>query len=156
MSDQRNILQNLFREENRYANFGSLLMRIHISGFRCHTSTVIEVESPISAFCGLNGTGNSTVLQLAAVAYKKGQHEDIRYYIKDFIIPGILDEPFAADASVEFGYWQEDRTIKKLSITRSQAEKRWRGYRTLPNRSVYFSLIWPAGTTTISTEFPKK
>ena len=68
MKDQRNTLAALFEPNNRYENFGEAIIRMHVSGFRCHSNTVIEVESPITAFCGLNGTGKSTLLQLAALA----------------------------------------------------------------------------------------
>jgi predicted ATPase len=140
MTDQRNILQNLFLEENRYTNFGSVLMFFIVMGFRCHTTTIIEIESPITAYCGLNGTGKSTLLQLAAAAYKKPSEESHRYYIKDFIVSGTLDPtPFLPDASVLYGYWQENRTIKKVIITRSDPEKRWQGYKKQPSRYVYFA-----------------
>jgi predicted ATPase len=140
MSDQRNKLQALFAPENRYPNFGDVLMQIKVNGFRCHVSTVVEFDSPITAFCGLNGTGKSTLLQLAAAAYRNiagGLH---RYYVRDFIVSGTLDPaPFSPDASVEYGYWQEDRTIKRVTITRSDPEKRWRGYKRQPERPVYFA-----------------
>lgn len=140
MPDHRNRLQGLFSVENRYANFGNLLMRIKIQGFRCHDLTIIDIENPITAFCGLNGTGKSTLLQLAAAAYSKIDSETRRYYIKDFIVSGILDPaPFKTDAVVEYGYWQEERTIKTVYIKRSESEKRWAGYRSQPKRTVYFA-----------------
>ena len=140
MNDQRSTLQSLFREENRYANFGAVLMSLIVMGFRCHVATIIEIESPITAFCGLNGTGKSTLLQLAAAAYRKASDGNHRYYIKDFIVSGTLDPaPFCPDASVLYSYWQENRTIKGVVITRSDPEKRWRGYKKQPPRTVYFA-----------------
>lgn len=140
MPDHRNRLQNLFSEDNRYANFGNLLMKIKVQGFRCHDLTIIDIENPITAFCGLNGTGKSTLLQLAAVAYAKPDSVSRRYYIKDFIVSGILDPaPFRTDAVVEYSYWHEDRTVKTIAIKRSESEKRWSGYRPQPKRTVYFA-----------------
>lgn len=140
MNDQRNKLQEMFKESNRYANFGSILLYLNIKGFRCHNLTIIEIESPITAFCGLNGTGKSTILQLAAAAYKKADgDENRRFYIKDFIISGKLDPtPFTPDSSVEYGYWQENRTLKKVAINRRDPEKRWR-YGNQPSRHVFFA-----------------
>ncbi len=62
MSDLRDVLMSKFSEPNRYANFGSVIMQMHIQGFRCHENTVIDIKCPITAFCGLNGTGKSTIL----------------------------------------------------------------------------------------------
>jgi predicted ATPase len=111
-----------------------------VKGFRCHSSTTISIESPITAFCGLNGTGKSTILHLAAVAYKR--QDDVRKYIGDYIVTGTLDpSPFTNDASIEYGYWQDDRTIEKVTIKRDQPGSRWRGYKARPARSIYFAGI---------------
>lgn len=139
MSDHRNKLQALFVPEHRYANFGDVLVRLNVQGFRCHSSTTVEIESPITAFCGLNGTGKSTLLQLSAAAYKN-RSGDARYYVRDFIVSGTLDPaPFSPDASVEYGYWQENRSTRRVTITRSDPEKRWRGYKRQSTRRVYFA-----------------
>lgn len=127
----------MFVEANRYSNFGDVLMRIHIQGFRCHTNTLIEIDSPITALCGLNGTGKSTILQIAAAAYTEGM---ARYYIKDFLVVGTLDpNPFRDDASVEFKFWQEDRSLKSLTLSRNAETKRWQGYARRPRRFVFFA-----------------
>ena len=65
MTDPRNILQDKFAESDRFSNFGNVLTQMDIQGFRCHQNTVIDIRCPITAFCGLNGTGKSTILQLA-------------------------------------------------------------------------------------------
>jgi len=137
MSNPRNTLQAMFANACRYPNFGDVLMRIHIQGFRCHTNTVVEIDSPITAFCGLNGTGKSTILQIAAAAYTE---ETARYYIKDFLVVGTLDpNPFRNDASVEFKFWQEDRSLKPLTLSRNASTQRWQGYARRPKRFVFFA-----------------
>lgn len=142
MSDPRASLQAKFQPEHRYNNFGDVLVQMHVKGFRCHSNTLIEIQSPISAFCGLNGTGKSTLLQLAAAAYDRPDRNSPRYYIKYFLVVGTLDpNPFTDDARVEFKFWQEDRSVKILTISRRAQTKRWSGYtRRLP-RSVLFAGI---------------
>jgi predicted ATPase len=140
MADPRNTLQQLFAKESRFDNFGDVLVSLHVQGFRCHTNTLIEIESPITAFSGLNGTGKSTLLQLSAVAYNKSLGNNDRYHISSFIVAGTLDpQPYTDAASVEHGYWQANRTPKRLTVTRRIAQKRWSGYRSQPVRQVYFA-----------------
>ena len=140
MADPKNKLQKMYEVPNRYANFGDCLVSMHVRGFRCHTDTMIEAHSPITAFCGLNGTGKSTLLQLAATAYRRPGGEPGRYYIASFIVAGTLDPaPYAVGATAEFGYWQEDRSPRKLSVTRFELGKRWTGYKRQPARTVYFA-----------------
>lgn len=138
MSDLRNRLQAMFEETNRFGSFGNVLMQMHVRGFRCHSNTVIEIQSPITAFCGLNGTGKSTLLQLAAVCYR--QHEQWPYYVSDFLVVGALDpNPFSTEASVEYKYWQEKRNLRTLTLSRSSKSSRWQGYRRRPERTVFFA-----------------
>lgn len=140
MTDPRNRLQTMFNNGNRFPNFGNTLMRMHIKGFRCHTNTLIEINSPITAFCGLNGTGKSTLLQLAAAAYIPEITEARKYYIRDFLVVGTLDPgPFANDASVEYKYCQHDRSLKTVTISRKNTTKSWQGYGRRPKRNVYFA-----------------
>ncbi len=142
MTDQRNKLAALFQPNNRYENFGEAIIRMHVSGFRCHSKTVIEVESPITAFCGLNGTGKSTLLQLASVAYKNTQGYP-RQYVKNFIIAGKLDKaPFTPNASVKFEYLQPiatDGTNQTRAVTVSRGNSKWTGYKRQPERRSYFA-----------------
>lgn len=140
MADQRERLQRLFEEANRFSNFGEALTQLVVRGFRCHDSTVVDVRSPITAFCGLNGTGKSTLLQLAACAFQKPSGIEPRFYVRDFIVTGTLDpEPFTRSASIDFSYWQSDRTVRNVKLSRSASESRWRGYMSQPIKSVYFA-----------------
>src|SRR5208283_3680531 len=140
MSDPRTALQKKFAPEHRFNNFGNCLMQMHVQGFRCHSNTLIEVRSPITAFCGLNGTGKSTLLQLAAASYVNPDPNGPCYYIKNFLEAGTLDpSPFTAAAKVEYKFWQEDRTLKSLTISRRSATKRWSGYTRRLNKVVLFA-----------------
>jgi len=142
MSDSRNRLQSMFLESTRFDNFGNLIMRMHVRGFRCHQNTLIDIQSPITAFCGLNGTGKSTLLQLAAAAYRNPDQNQKCYYIRDFLVVGTLDpSPFTTNASIEFRFWQDNRSLKQLTLSRNQTTKRWQGYSRRPIRRVFFAGI---------------
>lgn len=142
MADPRNKLQEMFKDQNRYANFGDMLIRMHVKGFRCHTDTIIEINSPITAFCGLNGTGKSTLLQLASAAYKRSDAAQPQYYIKDFMVVSTLDPtPFRDDATVEYWFWQDNRSHKTLKLSRNAIKKKWRGYKRRLERYVFFAGI---------------
>ncbi len=137
MSDPRHTLQAKFQPEHRYATFGEVLVRMHIRGFRCHTDTVVEINSPITAFCGLNGTGKSTLLHLAAAAFKDPKHT---YYISSFFVVGKLDPaPFQDEANVEFQYWSKGSRIQTLTISRSPRTARWSGYKRRPEKTTLFA-----------------
>lgn len=140
MADPANDLQTMFDDRHRYNNFGNVLVQMGVWGFRCHDYTVVEVSSPITAFCGLNGTGKSTLLQLAACAYSGVDSSATPYYVKDFLVTGTLDPaPFSEFASVEYRYWQADSAPKIVTLTRNDETKRWLGYSRRPRRSVLFA-----------------
>jgi hypothetical protein len=62
------------------------------------------------------------------------------YYIKNFLEAGTLDpNPFTDDAKVEYKFWQEDRSLKSLTISRRVSTKRWSGYTRRLNRVVLFA-----------------
>ena len=141
-------LANKFSETNRFANYGNCLVQMHVRGFRCHRDTLIEFNSPVTAFCGRNGTGKSTLLQLAAAAYSSPVPADRPFYIRDFLVVGKLDPtPFADDATVELHYWdgvissaeRGPRYVpRKTTLSRNSRTKRWSGYGRRPGRSVLF------------------
>lgn len=141
MSDPRNTLQSKFAPGNRFANFGNVLIRMRVRGFRCHANTLVEVRSPVTAFCGINGTGKSTLLQLLAVAYKR-HAPAVSYYVKDFLVIGPLDPaPFSDTAEVELVFWKNPSDRQKVTIRRSTKTQRWSGYTRRPGREVYFAGI---------------
>lgn len=141
MSDQKKELQGSFQVGNQFANYGEAILRLIIRGFRNHKSTPINIESPITAFCGVNGTGKSTILQLAAAAYKSPANAE-RYYVSTFILAGTIDtKPFTPDASFEVTYAQptgSDGKIPTRILTVSRSGNAWSGYDLQPERRVVY------------------
>jgi predicted ATPase len=143
MADPRDALQKKFAN-NRYSNFGNCINKITVNGVRGHTTTSVEIRSPITAFSGFNGTGKSTLLQLAAAAYKA---DSSHFFISDFIVRGPLDRsPYTENASVQFGFETEKSPDGKglvspgaVTISYNAKEKRWDGYDRRPIRQVFFA-----------------
>lgn len=103
MPDPRNVLQSKFRLRHRFSNFGNVISKMVVRGFRCHPHTIIDIQSPITAFCGLNGVGKSTLIELAACAYKNSNGQ--RFNISNFFAVGQLDPaPFSTNAYVEYHF----------------------------------------------------
>jgi hypothetical protein len=137
MTDPRNKLQSRFVQQNRFNNFGNILEKLRIFSFRCHNDLIVEIESPITVFCGLNGTGKSTILQLSSCAYS-GQKTS---YIKDYMVKGKLDpNPFTEKSFLEFQYCNDNSYPKSLKITRIELDKRWY-YPRRPPREIFFAGI---------------
>jgi len=142
VSDPRNRLQSMFREQHRYANFGNMLIQIRAEGFRCHSGTTIDIESPITALSGLNGTGKSTLLQLSAIGYKNVGGRS--YFVKDFLVVGSLDpNPFHEFANVRYRYWKDDRSFQTVTISHNSRTGRWSGYQRRPERHITFAGAGP-------------
>jgi predicted ATPase len=141
MSDEREKLRKMFDPAQREKSFGNMITRMTVRGVRCHRNTVIDFQYPITALTGVNGTGKSTLLQLAAVAYRNDGHP---YYIGDFMVHGTLDPaPFTTDARIEYQIWRnpppggpQDRA-KPLQRTIARRDTgQWGGYRERPDRPV--------------------
>ena len=134
MSDPRNTLQSKFREQHRYANFGNTLTRMEVHGFRLHRATTVELLSPVTAFCGHNGTGKTTLLQLAACAFREGERG---YKLSDFFAVGPLDPaPFAEHAQFLSSVWQAEG--RNRNYTLSKRPRGWSDYRLRDERHVLF------------------
>lgn len=134
MSDPRPKLAKLWNGAARFRTFGNVMIKIVVRGVRCHDDTIIDVRSPITAFTGYNGTGKSTILQLAAAAYKSPAN----FTINSFMRKGPLDQNvFAPNASVQWEL-QDEHGPKPLTLSYSSATSRWRGYGRRPKREVFF------------------
>ena len=139
MSDLRNTLKAKFAPTHRHANFGDVLIRMRVRGCRCHANTILEIQSPVTAFCGMNGVGKSTLLQVLAVAYKRPAPAR-PYYVNDFLVIGPLDPaPFSDSAEFEFTYWKNPTDHQTVTISRRPTTQRWSGYARRPEREVYFA-----------------
>jgi predicted ATPase len=142
MSDPNNKLKAMYEESHRFDNFGPAITQIVVKGFRCHRETVIDIGSPITAFCGMNGTGKSTILQLLAVARRAEVGTEKTYYLRDFFRQGGLDpNPFLQNASVMFRFWRQDRSTQQLTISKSPNGQGWNGYKRRPAGNVFFASV---------------
>lgn len=142
--DHRGITKSIsgkFSSNQRYTNFGPIIEKIEITGFRGVRNLSIDITSPVTAFSGLNGTGKSTVAQLFSCAYKKPTTAvNSRYYIKQFFPVSPIDpEPFTQDAKVVYTYSTEkgDEASQKVTITRRSSSK-WGEYKRQPERNCYY------------------
>lgn len=138
MADPRKELQKQFQKKTRYANFGPIIAKAVIKGFRGIDDLTISFESPITAISGLNGTGKSTIAQLMTSAYKKPSTDSTEYkrhHVSNYFPISKADpEPFRADASIEYFYsTNQDERLQELTIAR-RSGKQWEGYKRQPER----------------------
>ncbi len=134
MADPRTELQKRFEPNNRHANFGNILTRLEVRGFRLHATSQVEFRSPVTAFCGPNGTGKTTLLQLAACCYRHGERS---FRLHDFFAVGPLDPaPFTPGAQLAISTWQGDAKARTITLTRRKS--RWSDYRKRDERPVVF------------------
>ena len=123
----------------RYANFGPALRSLEIHGFRGITDLTLTLESPITALSGLNGTGKSTIAQLAACGYRSpvdGSRR--RYYVRNFFPVSQADpEPFSPKGRVVYSYCV-DGSAGTRQVTVSRTVHEWSGYKRQPERACYY------------------
>lgn len=142
MTDTIGKLREKFKKSDRYANFGNLLMEMNIKGFRGHNDTNIKINSPITAFSGLNGTGKSTMLQLSAIAFSRIDREGKNYNIEDFFPHTPIDIPFTEDASIEYRFLQnmeENKDFDRIITIFHEDGKTWNGCDQRPKRFIFFA-----------------
>lgn len=137
MTDTKKELQKLFSKKSRYSNFGAAIASLKIKGFRGISDLTLGIESPITAISGLNGTGKSTIAQLATCAYKKPVTEAKDYKRQNisnyFPVSKADPKPFADNASVEYQYFtNSEERLQELTVYRSESQ--WNGYKRQPER----------------------
>lgn len=137
MADPKKELQKLFSLRTRYANYGPAIISMRVQGFRGIKDLELNVESPITAISGLNGTGKSTLAQLCMSAYRKPITESEKYkrhHIANYFPVSKADpKPFTDDASVEYRYLtNSDDRIQELTVKRGESQ--WEGYKRQPER----------------------
>ena len=142
MSEDRLVkkLASQWKNENRYKNFGSCLRQMRIQGIRGLDDLTININFPITAISGLNGTGKSTVGQVSVCAYRKpiGAKTYNRYYIVSFFPVSILDpKPFHDGARITYQF-QTDTINSPQDVTVSRALKEWSGYKRQPERQCHY------------------
>ena len=133
-------LKEKYKPENRYTNFGPVIRKIRIDGFRGINGLEIEPQYPVIALSGLNGTGKSTVGQLMVCGYRVPSTaiNYKRYYIKDFFPASVLDpKPISLTAKVLFSY-QTTNPLQSQEVTVSRAVTEWSGYKRQPERLCYY------------------
>lgn len=136
--DTRRRLAGKFKTEHRFQNFGPILERMVISGFRGIPDLDLAIDSPVVAISGLNGTGKSTVAQLLVCAYRGDRDIAPRHYVKDYFPVSVLDpRPFTEDARVMYQYTTEVPGAPQ-QVTVSRAVKEWSGYKRQPARACFY------------------
>jgi predicted ATPase len=97
----------------------------------------LDIESPITAISGLNGTGKSTLAQISTCEYKKPQTESENYKRHNlsnyFPVSNADLKPFKDDATVQYFYLTNTH-LKHQELTVSRAGKQWDGYKRQPDR----------------------
>jgi predicted ATPase len=139
VSDPKQALASKFKPQNRFANFGPVIVSAKISGFR-GINAEIKFEYPVTALSGFNGSGKSTIGQLLVCGYRKltSAVDSKRYYVANFCPVSILDpKPFSDDASLMFTY-QTDKSGVYRDLTVSRATTEWSGYKRQPERNTEY------------------
>jgi len=133
------MLLSKFQGNNLYSNFGAIVKSMTIDGFRGISNLRLEFEYPITAISGTNGSGKSTIGQLAVCAYKQPSTNTKyrRRYVKEFFPVSQLDpSPFASNATVKFQYATNGAQLQDLTVARMASE--WSGYKRQPERHSFY------------------
>lgn len=143
-------LENQFLPENRYHNFGPILLGLAIKGIK-GINCNISFDFPITAISGYNGAGKSTIAQIALCMYRAPEEpvETKRKYLKDFFVKTLLDKsPYLQDAHIVARYasdshqqtslFDDESTAYSKTINVHYSTDRWAGYKHQPQKPVYY------------------
>ncbi len=143
MADISKVLGSKFVKTSRYPNFGACVNSMKIEGFR-GVGCQIEIEYPVTAITGLNGSGKSTVGQLALCAYRQLSTAYYkRFYVKDFFPVSVVDpSPFEQNAAIEYKY-QTSNANEDQGLRIYRVQKEWGGYKRQPEKAaIYIGLAF--------------
>src|SRR5688572_4230679 len=125
------LLANKWRAD---AGWPKRLEWLDISGVRGWTGQRIDLNFPIVAICGENGSGKSTILQAAAAVYAPpGGGRRKGYFASDFFPDTFWEtvEDASIRAAIRQGGHSEIRSVRKPTT-------RWRGNPQRPERVVEY------------------
>ncbi len=111
-----------------------------VNGFRGVNLPELILQSPITVLSGVNGTGKSTIAQLAVCAYSRDSAgEQLRFYVKDYFPVSVMDpKPFVDQATVRFEYAAPPGLEPQKVTTSRSAKNSWTGYKRQPPKSVFY------------------
>jgi predicted ATPase len=139
MADVRKELLNKFKQ-NIYRNFGPLIKRVQINGIRGLSNFNFEINFPVTAISGTNGSGKSTIGQVAICAYRSPSTDkkSKRKYIKDFFpqSENLDPNPFTDNANIIYTYATNVNQDQQLTVSRKNVE--WSGYKRQPERHCFY------------------
>ncbi|NKR25156.1 AAA family ATPase [Rhodococcus hoagii] len=104
------------------------------TGLRGITEAEVNFNYPVSVLVGGNGSGKTTILNLAALAFNGPGDPHLGYKFTDFFSLAYRENPFTGVSVV----WQFSGTaIKPLRVDRRSTQK-WMTYARRPTRAVQF------------------
>lgn len=153
----------MYLPENRYANFGDVLLTMEVHGIR-GMSASIDFDFPITVIIGKNGSGKSTLAQLALCCYRYKLSEEVvhnsrNYYsLGSFFIKSSLDpEPYTSDAYLRYSFADnpKEKEVGQMTLFEfcsnqgcptkdniiRKVNSKWGGYHNRPDRKcIYFGM----------------
>jgi predicted ATPase len=124
MADNRKKLLKQWEAPNRFVSFGNALNSISINGFRGIDNLTLVFEYPITAISGANGSGKTTMGQIAMCAYK-GSKRNQQYFGNYFPLNKLDPMPFTNNASVTYKF---ATNAAEYGVSIIRKKDTWDGY----------------------------